>query len=119
MTNDSPLLLGREGAVATIRFNRPGALNAIDVPMAIAFLAAARELAADKTVRAVLLSGSGKGFMAGGDLAVLRADPIQGASDLIVVSTADATLVCSRDKAQEIKALLKRLEADVEKKKFL
>ncbi len=44
---------------------------------------------------------------------------VVGASDLIVVSTADATLVCSRDKAQEIKALLKRLEADVEKKKFL
>lgn len=101
MTNESPLLLGREGAVATIRFNRPGALNAIDVPMAIAFLAAARELAADKTVRAVLLSGAGKGFMAGGDLAVLRADPIQGASDLIgplhealtVLATMDAPMV--------------------------
>jgi mannose-1-phosphate guanylyltransferase len=44
---------------------------------------------------------------------------VVGASDLIVVSTADATLVCARDKAQEIKALLKRLEADAEKKKFL
>lgn len=98
---DSPLLLGREGAVATLRFNRPAALNAIDVPMAIAFLAAARELVADKTVRAVLLSGAGKGFMAGGDLAVLQADPIQGASDLIgplhealtVLATMDAPVV--------------------------
>lgn len=44
---------------------------------------------------------------------------VVGASDLIVVSTADATLVCPKDKAQEIKALLKRLEVDAEKKKFL
>ena len=82
-TSDAPLLVGRQGDVATLRFNRPGALNAIDVPMANAFLAAARELAADKSVRAVLLSGAGKGFMAGGDLAVLQADPVQGAADLI------------------------------------
>jgi mannose-1-phosphate guanylyltransferase len=44
---------------------------------------------------------------------------VVGASDLVVVHTSDATLVCPRDKAQEIKALLKRLEADAEKKKFL
>ena len=79
----APLLIGREGAVATLQFNRPAALNAIDVPMAQAFLAAVKSIAADDTVRAVLLRGSGKGFMAGGDLAVLQADPIQGAVDLI------------------------------------
>jgi 2-(1,2-epoxy-1,2-dihydrophenyl)acetyl-CoA isomerase len=101
MTTDAPLLLARDGAVATIRFNRPGALNAIDVPMANAFLAAARELAADKGVRAVLMSGAGKGFMAGGDLGVLSADPKQGAADLIgplhealrVLDAMDAPLV--------------------------
>ena len=101
MHSDSPLLVGREGAVATLRFNRPAALNAIDVPMARAFLAAARELAADRSVRAVLMSGSGKGFMAGGDLAVLQADPLQGAADLIdplhealtVLDAMDAPLV--------------------------
>jgi len=42
-----------------------------------------------------------------------------GASDLIVVHTAEATLVCHKDKAQEIKALLKRLADDPERKKFL
>ncbi|RZM00198.1 MAG: enoyl-CoA hydratase [Variovorax sp.] len=82
-TTDAPLLTGRDGAVATLRFNRPAALNAIDPPMARAFLAAVREIAADRTVRAVLLSGSGKGFMAGGDLAVLSADPQGGAAELI------------------------------------
>ena len=83
MNDDSPLQIGREGAIATLRFNRPSALNAIDVPMARAFLAAARDIAADTSVRAVLMRGAGKGFMAGGDLAVLQADPVQGAADLI------------------------------------
>eukprot|EP01036_Dinobryon_divergens_P047200 gene47200-63231_t len=70
-----PLLLERNGAVATLRFNRPEALNAIDVPMANAFLAAMQAIAADPGVRAVVLAGNGRGFMAGGDLATLRAAP--------------------------------------------
>ena len=44
---------------------------------------------------------------------------VVGASDLIVVHTPEATLVVHKDKAQEIKALLKRLADDPAKKKFL
>jgi len=44
---------------------------------------------------------------------------VVGASDLVVVHTADATLVVPKDKAQDIKALLKRLEAEAGTKKFL
>lgn len=80
---DAPLLLERNGAIATLRFHRPGALNAVDVPMAQALLAAVRSLAQDDSVRCVVLCGAGKGFMAGGDLATLRADPVQGAADLL------------------------------------
>ena len=79
----APLLLERNGAIATLRFNRPDALNAINVPMANAFLAAVQSIAADPGVRAVVLCGNGRGFMAGGDLATLRADPVQGARDLL------------------------------------
>ena len=78
-----PLLLERNGAIATLRFNRPEALNAIDVPMANAFLNAVQSIAADPGVRAVVLCGSGRGFMAGGDLATLRADPVQSAIDIL------------------------------------
>ena len=81
--NASPLLLERDGAIATLRFNRPEVLNAIDVPMAQAFLVAVQTIAADPGVRAVVLTGNGKGFMAGGDLATLQADPVQGATDLL------------------------------------
>ena len=78
-----PLLLERNGAIATLRFNRPEALNAINVPMANAFLTAVQSIAADPGVRAVVLRGNGRGFMAGGDLATLRADPVQGAIDIL------------------------------------
>ncbi|PUA98184.1 enoyl-CoA hydratase [Acidovorax sp. 107] len=82
-TPQPPLLLERNGAIATLRFNRPEALNAIDVPMANAFLATVQSIAADPGVRAVVLCGNGRGFMAGGDLATLRADPVQGAIDIL------------------------------------
>ena len=79
----SPLEVTRKGAVVTLRFSRPGALNAVDVPMAEALLEAVRGIAADPSVRAVVLCGAGKGFMAGGDLATLRANPVQGAAALL------------------------------------
>jgi mannose-1-phosphate guanylyltransferase len=44
---------------------------------------------------------------------------VVGLDNVIVVHTEDATLVCSKEKAQEIKNLLKRLETDPEKKKFI
>ena len=81
--DNAPLQLLREGAVATLRFSRPEAMNAIDVPMAQALLGAVQELAADPSVRAVVLTGAGRAFMAGGDLATLRANPVQGAADLL------------------------------------
>ncbi|SFV02734.1 enoyl-CoA hydratase/isomerase family protein [Pseudoduganella namucuonensis] len=65
----------RAGAVAHIQFNRPQALNAIDSDMAAAFLRCCRDIAADDGVRAVLLSGAGRAFMAGGDVASFRSDP--------------------------------------------
>lgn len=85
MSHDTPvpLLVERHGAIATLSFNRPDALNAIDVPMATALLSAVRAIAEDDGVRCVVLRGAGKGFMAGGDLATLRADPVQGARDLL------------------------------------
>ena len=79
----APLLVERRGAIVHLCFNRPHALNAVDVPMAGALLEALRALIDDTSVRAVVLRGAGKGFMAGGDLATLRSDPVQGAADLL------------------------------------
>ena len=77
-----PLLAWRDGTVAHIRFNRPHALNAIDVPMAERLLVSCRQIAADRAVRAVVLSGAGRAFMAGGDLPTLQADPVGAARAL-------------------------------------
>ena len=44
---------------------------------------------------------------------------VVGVSDLVVVHTPGATLVCPKNRAQEIKGLLERLKRDPEKKKFL
>ncbi len=44
---------------------------------------------------------------------------VVGASGLVIVQTADATLVCPRDKAQDIKALLKRMADDPATRGFL
>lgn len=42
-----------------------------------------------------------------------------GVDDLVVVHTEGATLVCPKDRAQEIKALLERIKQDPEKRQFL
>jgi 2-(1,2-epoxy-1,2-dihydrophenyl)acetyl-CoA isomerase len=61
----------REGAVVTITLNRPDKLNAFDQVMHAAFAAALKDARAPD-VRAVVLTGAGRGFCVGQDLAELR-----------------------------------------------
>jgi 2-(1,2-epoxy-1,2-dihydrophenyl)acetyl-CoA isomerase len=60
----------RDGAVLTVALNRPDKLNAFDAAMHAAFAGALKE-AAGPEVRAVVLTGSGRGFCVGQDLAEL------------------------------------------------
>jgi enoyl-CoA hydratase len=66
------LLLEREGAVALLTLNDPGRLNAMTEAMGRALAAAVESLAADDAVRAVVLTGAGRAFSAGGDLELLE-----------------------------------------------
>ena len=61
----------RDGAVLTITLSRPDKLNAFDAATHEAFAAALKE-AADPDVRAVVLTGAGRGFCVGQDLGELR-----------------------------------------------
>src|SRR6266550_6827474 len=57
----------REGAVLTITLNRPDVLNAFNTEMQKAFAAALKE-ARGSDVRAVVVTGAGRGFCVGQDL---------------------------------------------------
>ena len=57
-----------EGAVGIITLNRPDSLNAFNAQMRADFVAAAAEMEANDAVRAVVLTGEGRGFCAGADL---------------------------------------------------
>ena len=54
--------------VARINLNRPAQANALDLPLAKELVAATAACKASSTVRAVILTGNGKLFCAGGDL---------------------------------------------------
>ena len=74
-----PVLFDVAEGVARIRFNRPSALNAINESMARAFLGACEDIARRDDIRVVVMSGEGKGFMAGGDVArMVEAAPNAG-----------------------------------------
>jgi 2-(1,2-epoxy-1,2-dihydrophenyl)acetyl-CoA isomerase len=60
------------GGVATLTLDRPAALNALTIGVKVALLDALRQIAADRSVRAVILTGAGRAFCAGQDLAERR-----------------------------------------------
>jgi enoyl-CoA hydratase/carnithine racemase len=59
--------------VADVRLNRPEKLNALDLAMFDALVDTGEALKADRSVRAVVLSGEGRGFCAGLDFASFQA----------------------------------------------
>lgn len=62
------VLVQRDGAVAVITMNRPESLNSLSADLCAGLDAALAAARADAGVRAVLLTGAGRGFCAGGDL---------------------------------------------------
>lgn len=67
--SDSPVLYQVDGAVATITLNRPDVLNALNTALMLALREAITAASDDATVRAVIVTGAGRGFSAGADLA--------------------------------------------------
>ena len=67
------LKIDRDGAVLTVTMDRPDDRNAITDPEQSAeFVALAEGIARDRTVRAMVLTGAGKSFCAGGNVKSMR-----------------------------------------------
>ena len=67
--SDSLVLASREGPVLTLTLNRPAALNSFTSAMHEELRAALDAAAANAEVRCIVLTGAGRGFCAGQDLA--------------------------------------------------
>lgn len=68
-----PVRLEVAEGIARLVFDRPDSLNAIDVETAECFLALCQQLQGHNDIRVIVLSGAGRAFMAGGDLAAFHA----------------------------------------------
>src|SRR5690348_15829938 len=63
-----PVVVELDGGVATVRLNRPEAMNSLNIATKEALLAALTEVAQDQAVRCVVLTGTGRAFCVGQDL---------------------------------------------------
>jgi 2-(1,2-epoxy-1,2-dihydrophenyl)acetyl-CoA isomerase len=75
---NGPIEVEHHGAVLRICINRPDRLNALDVPSMKGLRQALQRATLDSTARAVLLTGAGKAFSAGGDVATMHEHLGQG-----------------------------------------
>lgn len=74
-TSEDLVVRDDAGAVATLTLNNPKKLNALSDAMIAALSARLDEIAADTSVRVVVLTGAGKAFSAGHDLKEMLSNP--------------------------------------------
>ena len=89
---ESPVSLRVADGVGHVRLERPDAANALDLPTARALRGRVEEAAADVGVRALLVTGAGRRFCAGGDVASFAAAPDPAAYIRALATEADAAV---------------------------
>ena len=75
----SEVILERRGRVAIVTMNRPESLNAFDAGLRLSLRDALLAVAGDAAVRAVVLTGAGRGFSAGAEL---KSEAMPGGKDV-------------------------------------
>lgn len=86
--NPTPLYCTTKHGILTITLNRPAVLNAIDMEMAEALREQLKRAATNSDIRALMISGKGRAFCAGGDLKfALQAHPEQPGNSFLALTT--------------------------------
>lgn len=62
------IILEKADGIAVITFNRPEAMNALNIQTRAEFREAIADVAADEAIRVLILTGNGKAFVAGSDI---------------------------------------------------
>ena len=68
----SDVLIERRGRVAFLTLNRPDSLNALVIPMGRALRDAIADAAGDAASGAIVVTGAGRAFSSGGDIAFMK-----------------------------------------------
>jgi 2-(1,2-epoxy-1,2-dihydrophenyl)acetyl-CoA isomerase len=87
MSEYETILYEMQGNVALLTLNRPDRRNAMNMELNRELLAGFERAASDDQVRAVLVTGAGKGFCAGADLAMSQSQPTADQAYEIIVSS--------------------------------
>jgi enoyl-CoA hydratase/carnithine racemase len=72
-TDSASILLDASGPIAVLTLNRPAARNAIDDDMRTELIAALDHVSRNDAIRALVITGAGKGFCSGGDVKSMQA----------------------------------------------
>ncbi len=77
--NNPNVLIEVNDHVAVMTISRPEALNAINQDLLLQMEAAIENIEADRQIRVLVITGAGRSFVAGGDIAAMsRMDPFEG-----------------------------------------
>jgi 2-(1,2-epoxy-1,2-dihydrophenyl)acetyl-CoA isomerase len=99
-----------DGPVATLTLDRPEALNALTVGLKVALRTALEDVAATPTIRAVIITGAGRAFCAGQDLAE-RAEPDAAPLDVELRERYNPIVRAIRDMDQPVIAAINGVAA--------
>ncbi len=75
MSDTTRIAFERSGHIATVRFNRPEKMNALDMQTFNEILQIQQKIAADSSIRVVVLTAAGDNFCAGLDVQAVMTDP--------------------------------------------